>query len=70
LPDALKENNLRARMLLQVHDELVFEVPENELEATKALVISIMENAPLPARSLSIPLTAEAGIGKSWAAAH
>src|ERR1700759_5373802 len=49
LPGALAEKNLSARMLLQVHDELIFEAPDKEVEATRKLVVSIMEKAPLPA---------------------
>jgi DNA polymerase-1 len=55
-----------ARMLLQVHDELVFEVPEAEVEATKALVKSAMEK-PYP---LDVPLQVGIGVGKSWGDAH
>jgi DNA polymerase-1 len=67
---ALKEANLRARLLLQVHDELVFEVPLEELDATKALVKTIMETAPAPALSLRVPLVAECGHAPNWAEAH
>jgi DNA polymerase-1 len=66
MPDALQENNLNARMILQVHDELLFEVPVAEKDATAALVKNIMESAA----TLSIPLIAEAGFGKNWAEAH
>jgi DNA polymerase-1 len=57
-------------MLLQVHDELLFEVPEKELEATSKLVKQIMEGAPLPALELSVPLVAETGAADNWADAH
>jgi DNA polymerase-1 len=67
---ALSEANLGARLLLQVHDELVFEVPKHELEATMSLVKLVMENAPLPALSLRVPLIAEAGYAANWAQAH
>ncbi len=70
LPDALAEAGLGARMLLQVHDELLFEVPDAEVEATSRLVREVMENAALPAVELSVPLVAEAGTGRSWAEAH
>ncbi len=66
IPPALKAANLKARMLLQVHDELIFEVPEGELEQTSALVKSVMEDVV----KLDVPLIAEAGAGASWAAAH
>ncbi|MFO1058464.1 MAG: DNA polymerase I [Dongiaceae bacterium] len=70
IPPALASAGLRGRMLLQVHDELLFEVPEAELDATSALVRRIMEQAPLPAVQLSVPLVAESGVGDNWAAAH
>jgi DNA polymerase-1 len=66
IPAALAEAGLAAKMLLQVHDELVFEVPDAEREATAALVRNIMENAA----QLDVPLIAEAGFGASWAEAH
>src|SRR5579859_130716 len=66
LPDALKEAGLSARMLLQVHDELVFEVPESELEATKPVIKRVMEGAA----QLSVPLLVEIGAAKNWAEAH
>jgi DNA polymerase-1 len=56
----------RARMLLQVHDELVFEVPEDEVPATEKLVRSVMEK-PYP---LDVPLVVGIGVGKSWGDAH
>jgi DNA polymerase-1 len=67
---ALTEAKLKARLVLQVHDELVFEVPVKELEATSALVRKIMQEAPLPAVKLRVPITAEAGHAKNWAEAH
>lgn len=63
---ALDEAGLSAKMLLQVHDELIFEVPNAELEQTSALVREVMENVV----SLGVPLVAEAGSGQSWAEAH
>ena len=63
---ALDRSNLGAKMLLQVHDELVFEVPEAEVEATSALVKKTMENAAF----LSVPLTVDVGTGANWDAAH
>lgn len=70
MPDALTQAGLKAKLLLQVHDELVFEVPVGELEATTALVKQVMQNAPAPALTLRVPLTAEAGHAKNWAQAH
>jgi DNA polymerase-1 len=70
VPPALREAGLTARMLLQVHDELLFEVPEVEVVQTAELVAKVMEGAPLPAVRLGVPLVAEAGWGKNWAEAH
>jgi DNA polymerase I len=63
---ALADSPLRARMLLQVHDELVFEVPEAEVEPTAALVRKVMAGAA----HLSVPLVVEVGHGPNWDAAH
>ncbi|MFN3614681.1 MAG: DNA polymerase I, partial [Rubrimonas sp.] len=70
IPQALSKSGLRGRMLLQVHDELLFEVPEDEAEATAELVKAVMEEAAEPAVRLDVPLTVEAGLGPNWAAAH
>ena len=70
VPAALASNKLAARMLLQVHDELLFEVPEAEIEATTEVVRQVMEKAALPALELSVPLVADAGVADSWAGAH
>ena len=70
LPGALAEKKLSARMLLQVHDELIFEAPEKEVEATRKLVPSVMEKAPLPAVEISVPLVVEARAADNWDAAH
>ena len=67
---ALAEAKLAARMLLQVHDELLFEVPAGEVEAASALVKKVMEGAAGPALELSVPLVAEVGVGENWAEAH
>ncbi|MGE5518173.1 MAG: DNA polymerase I [Bacteroidota bacterium] len=66
VPDELKRQCLTARMLLQVHDELVFEVPAAEAEATRAVVKQVMEAAA----DLDVPLVVETGIGASWDEAH
>ncbi|MBW7850907.1 MAG: DNA polymerase I [Rhodospirillales bacterium] len=66
LPGALREAGLAGRMLLQVHDELVFEVPEAEVAATAHLVKTVMEGAA----ELDVPLVVETGAGDDWAAAH
>lgn len=67
---ALTEAKLSAKLLLQVHDELVFEVPVAELDATTALVKQVMQDAPLPALTLRVPIIAEAGHAQNWAEAH
>lgn len=70
MPDALKQVGLNAKMLLQVHDELVFEVPEDEIEKTTPIITSVMEKAALPALQISVPLTVDCGIGDNWNEAH
>jgi DNA polymerase-1 len=66
LPRALKQAGSNAQMLLQVHDELLFEAPESEAASTAALARSVMETAA----SISVPLVVETGIGTNWAQAH
>ena len=68
--EALKAAGLKTRMLLQVHDELVFEAPEAEAEAAGALVARVMEGAAAPAVALSVPLVVEARAAKNWEEAH
>lgn len=70
MDDALAQAGLQAQMLLQVHDELVFEAPEAEVAATIALVRRVMEHAALPAVSLSVPLLVEARAADNWDEAH
>jgi len=71
MPAALDAAKLKARMLLQVHDELIFEVPDDELEQTSALVKEVMENAfHIMGVNISVPLEAEAGHGLNWGEAH
>jgi DNA polymerase-1 len=67
---ALEKARLSAQMLLQVHDELVFEAPESEVGRTKALVAKVMEGAADPAVQLSVPLKVDAHDGDNWDAAH
>ena len=62
----LTKENMKSKMILQVHDELVFEVPKNELDSLKSMVINKMENA----LSLSVPIIVDCGHGKSWFEAH
>ena len=67
---ALEEAGLAARMLLQVHDELVFEVPESEIDPTIKIVRRVMEEAPHPAVQLSVPLQVDAKAAANWDEAH
>lgn len=60
----------RVRMLLQVHDELVFELPEGDVDAASAVIRRVMESAAEPIVTLSVPLGVEIGTGASWGAAH
>ncbi|HEX3937280.1 MAG TPA: DNA polymerase I [Xanthobacteraceae bacterium] len=66
----LEKKKLGARMLLQVHDELVFEVPNDEVEKTLPVVTAVMVEAPMPAVSLTVPLHVEAKAADNWDAAH
>ena len=67
---ALAEAGLNARMLLQVHDELVFEAPEDEVDKTMEVAQSVMEKAPEPVLKLKVPLKVDARAGDNWEAAH
>ena len=67
---ALVDAKLDAQMLLQVHDELVFEVPQSQVEATIALARQVMVDAPNPAVRLSVPLQVDAKAAKDWDEAH
>ncbi|MEC9207262.1 MAG: DNA polymerase I [Pseudomonadota bacterium] len=66
IPETLKELGLGARMLLQVHDELIFEVPEGEVDETAAIVTKKMEGAA----DLELPLVVDTGTGLNWDEAH
>jgi len=66
IPGALDDAGLGARMLLQVHDELIFEVPEAEVEETSAVVSKTMEGAA----HLDVPLVVDTGTGPNWDEAH
>ncbi|MDP1838639.1 MAG: DNA polymerase, partial [Reyranella sp.] len=65
-PAALAGAKLKARMLLQVHDELLFEVPDAEMNKTKDVARKVMESAA----TLTVPLVVDTGVGDNWAAAH
>jgi DNA polymerase-1 len=68
---ALAEAGLpNVRMLMQVHDELVFELPEGDVEAARGVIERVMANAAEPAIMLTVPLGVEIGVGPSWGAAH
>ena len=62
----LRDEGMRTRMLMQVHDELVFEVAESEEQGARRLIVEGMTNA-MP---LSVPIEVEVGIGKNWLEAH
>ena len=68
MPGMIKQ--LPAKMLLQVHDELLFEVRQDAVDETISIVKDVMETASLPALEMSIPLTVDAGQGRNWAEAH
>ncbi len=70
MPDALRAAGLSARMLLQVHDELIFEVPSTEVDQTLPVVRRVMEKAPEPAVKLTVPLQVDARAARNWDEAH
>ena len=68
MPNAIA--HLPVKMLLQVHDELIFEVSKDALNETTEVVRKIMEKASEPVVKLDVPLVVDAGFGKNWADAH
>jgi DNA polymerase-1 len=70
LPSVLAKGGFKARMLLQVHDELVFEVPEAEVPVVAPVIREVMENAAAPMVELSLPLVVETGWAQNWEEAH
>ena len=64
--DVFKKNSLKSKLILQVHDELIFDTPINELEIAKKLIKNNMENA----YELKVPLTVDLGVGENWLEAH
>ena len=70
VPPALAKAGLKTRMLLQVHDELIFEAPEPEAKAAAALVKEVMEGAVGPSHAISVPLVVETGAAQNWEEAH
>ncbi len=70
VPAALAEAKLDATMLLQVHDELLFEVPESQVEQTAKIIGAVMEGATSPRLDLAVPLIVDSGVGDNWDDAH
>lgn len=70
MESALAAHKLSAKMLLQVHDELIFEVPEDEVAATLPVVQHTMQDAPFPAVILHVPLQVDARAADNWDEAH
>ncbi len=70
MPQALLDAGLKAKMLLQVHDELIFEAPQDEADAVIAVAKRVMEKAPEPAVSISVPLVVDARAAANWDDAH
>ena len=66
----IEENKLETKMLLQVHDELIFEIPDKEMDSIPKKIAEIMENAFKPHINFSVPLIAEIGSGLDWSVAH
>jgi len=64
--DWLRSSDLKTKMILQVHDELLFDVPKNEIVEVRAKVTEIMEGA----MKLDVPILVESGIGNNWLEAH
>jgi len=70
MEDALEGAKLSAKMLLQVHDELIFEAPEAEVDRTIEVACAVMENSPAPALQLDVPLKVDARAAGNWDEAH
>ncbi|MEM8649627.1 MAG: DNA polymerase I [Pseudomonadota bacterium] len=70
MDEALGKASLSARMLLQVHDELIFEVADDEVDKTIEVVADVMENATMPSLQLSVPLKVDARAASNWDEAH
>ena len=62
----IRQNNMQTKMIIQIHDELVFELPEDEIESAKSVIIKEMENA----LKLDVPIKVDIGMGKNWFEAH
>ena len=70
MPDAISTAGLSSRMLLQVHDELIFETADAESAPTMAVAKAVMENAPEPAFRFTVPIKVDARAALNWEAAH
>ena len=70
MPGAFKQAGLRGKMLLQVHDELLFECHASEVDALTAVAKGVMERACEPVLTLDVPLIADSGVGDNWMQAH
>jgi DNA polymerase-1 len=70
MEQALQSANLSARMLLQVHDELIFEVEDAEIEKTLPVITATMEQAAMPAIAMKVPLKVDARAASNWDEAH
>ena len=70
MPNMINKLNLKTKMLLQVHDELIFETPEDEVPTAFEVIKSTMEKAHEPIVSLDVPIIVEGGAADSWARAH
>ena len=68
--NSILQKNIEARMLLQVHDELVFEIKENKVEESIKIIKNIMENTHLQYKDFNVPLTVDYGIGDTWGESH
>ena len=64
--ERIKSEKLATKLIMQVHDELVLEVPDNELELVNATLPTLMQNVA----KLTVPLLAEVGVGRNWESAH
>ena len=70
MPNAISALNLKTKMLLQVHDELIFETPESELDVALKTIKTTMETAHQPLLSLDVPIIVDGGAADSWSEAH
>ena len=70
IPNQILKNSINANLILQVHDELVFECANEDVEKLIPLIKTVMINAPKPAFNMKVPLEVEAGIGDNWDEAH